>query len=55
MEPFLGIANTIHNRSFNDRGQIHGKYANYQGSHMDEKTHEGIRVHEREEGNGGLM
>ncbi len=44
-----------HNRSINDRGRIHGKYASYQRSHMDGKSHEGIRVHEREEGNGHLM
>jgi hypothetical protein len=44
---------TTHNRSIND--QIHGKYASYQISHMDDKAHEGIRVHEREESNGDLM
>jgi hypothetical protein len=46
---------TIHNRSINDRSQIQGKYTSYQGSHMDDKIHEGIRVHERKEGNGDSM
>ncbi len=46
---------TTHNRVINNQGRIHGKYASYQGSHMDGKAHEGIRVHEREEGNGDSM
>jgi hypothetical protein len=46
---------TTHNRSINDGGQIHGKYISCQGSHMDDKAHEGIRVHEREEGDGDSM
>jgi hypothetical protein len=29
--------------------------ASTQVSHMDDKAHEGIRVHEREEGNGDSM
>jgi hypothetical protein len=40
---------------YNDGGRIHGKYTSYQGSHMDDKVHEGIKVHEREEGNGDSM
>jgi hypothetical protein len=46
---------TTHNHFVNDRGRIHGKYASYQGSHMDDKTHEGMRVHQREEGDGDSM
>ncbi len=46
---------TTHNPFVNDGGRIHGKYTSYQGSHMDDKAHEGIRVHEREEGDGDLM
>jgi hypothetical protein len=52
VEPFLGVAK---NRSINDGGQIHGKYTSYQGSHMDDKAHERIEVHERKEGNGDSM
>jgi hypothetical protein len=44
-----------HNRFVNDQGRIHGKYASYQGNHMDDKAHEGIKVHEREEGDGDSM
>jgi hypothetical protein len=46
---------TTHNRIINDQGRIHSKYTLAQGSHMDGKAHEGIRVHEREEGDGDLM
>jgi hypothetical protein len=46
---------TIHNRFVNNRGQIYGKYASYQGNRMDDKAHEGIRVYEKEEGDGDLM
>ncbi len=46
---------TTHNCSINNEGRIHGKYTSYQGSHMDDKAHEGIKVHEREESNGDLM
>ncbi len=46
---------TTHNRFVNNGGRIHGKYTSYQGSHMDDKVHEGIRVHEREEGDGDSM
>jgi hypothetical protein len=38
---------TTHNRSINDGGRIHGKYASYEGSDMDDKAHKGIRVHEK--------
>jgi hypothetical protein len=55
VELFLGVVTTTHNRSINDRGQIHDKYASYQKNHMDGKADERIRVHEREEGNGDLM
>jgi hypothetical protein len=46
---------TTHNHLVNDGGRIHGKYISYQGSHMDDKAHEKIRVHEREEGDGDSM
>jgi hypothetical protein len=46
---------TTHNHFVNDRSQIHGKYISYQKNHMDDKTHEGIKVHEREEGYGDSM
>jgi hypothetical protein len=46
---------TTHNRFANNRSQIHGKYASYQGSHMDDKVHEGIKVHERDKGDGDSM
>ncbi len=38
-----------------ETNSISNKYTSYQGSHMDDKVHEGIRVHEREEGDGGSM
>ncbi len=43
------------NRLVNNGGRTHGKYTSYQGSHMDDKAHERIRVHEREEGDGDSM
>jgi len=46
---------TTHNRFINDRGRINGKYASYQGSHTNDKAHEGISVHEREKGNGDSL
>jgi hypothetical protein len=33
---------TTHNHFINDKGRIPGKYVSYQGSHMDDKAHEGI-------------
>jgi hypothetical protein len=33
---------TTHNCFVNNQGWIHGKYASYQGSHMDDKTHENL-------------
>jgi hypothetical protein len=38
---------TTRERFVNNRGQIHGKCASYQGRHMDDKVHEGIRVREK--------
>ncbi len=46
---------TTHNHIVNNPGLIHGKCTSYQGNHMDDKVHEGIRVNEREEGDGDLM
>jgi hypothetical protein len=54
VEPFHGVANLTHNHYINDQSQIHGKYESYQGSHMDDKAHEGIKVHQRE-GDGDSM
>ncbi len=39
----------------NNRGRIHGKYASYQRGHMDDKSHEGIKINEKEEGDGDSM
>jgi hypothetical protein len=55
VEPFLGVATITHNHFVNNQGRIHGKYTSYQRSHMDDKVHEGIKVHERKEGDGDLM
>jgi hypothetical protein len=38
---------TTRERFVNNRGQIHGKCVSYQGRHMDDKVHEGIRVREK--------
>jgi hypothetical protein len=46
---------TTHNCFVNNRDRIHGKYSSYQGSHMDDKAHEGITVYKREEGDGDSM
>jgi hypothetical protein len=39
----------------NNWGWIHGKHVSYQGSHMDDKVHEGIKVHERKENDNDSM
>jgi hypothetical protein len=55
VEPFLGITTIIRNHFVNNQGQIHGKYASYQRSHMNDKAHEGIKVHEIKKRDGDLM
>jgi hypothetical protein len=35
--------------------KIHGKHTSYEGNHIDDKTHEGFRKHEREKGDGDLI
>jgi hypothetical protein len=39
----------------NNQRQIHDKHPSYEGSHMDNNAHQGIRVHEKEEGDGDSM
>jgi hypothetical protein len=55
VEPFLGVTTTTHNYFVNNRGQIFNKYESDHESHMDDKAHEGIRVHERKKGDGDSM
>ncbi len=55
MEPFLWKKMTTHNCFVNNQGQIHGKHPSYEGSHMDNKVHEIIRVHEKKEGDSASM
>jgi hypothetical protein len=46
---------TTHNCFVNNQGQIHGKHPSYEGSHVDNKAHEIIKIHEKKEGDSDSM
>jgi hypothetical protein len=50
-----GVISWSNKPQFIITSSIHGKHPSYQRSHMDDKVDEGIKVHEREEGDGDLM